>query len=250
MKNKSSILFGELRRINAKHRLLLTGTPLQNNLNELWALLSFILPGLFNDEQQFSDWFNRPFESDSDDDGDDNGDSTDHAHVPHGRTDENIREKSQKPEESMEKLVEKISQYATRSHSSSGAGKNHKRGRPAASTSSLSSSFSQMLTDAEKSAVISSLHRVMKPFILRRLKSEVISELPDMVFTACSVVDSFFLVREVSIVKLLSGATSGHVSPVASSSRIAQYISSGRRCTGRCCWQWTENRKAIHLLIQ
>lgn len=176
MKNKSSILFGELRRINAKHRLLLTGTPLQNNLNELWALLSFILPGLFNDEQQFSDWFNRPFESDSDCD---DGDSAKNVIAPHGSSNDNALP-SQNNEESMEKLVEKISQYAKRSHKSS-VGRNLKRGRPATTSTSMSSSFSQMLTDSEKSAVISSLHRVMKPFILRRLKSEVIAELPDMV---------------------------------------------------------------------
>ena len=40
---------------------------MQNNLGELWALLSFILPEIFNDIQQHADWFNRPFEMDSDD---------------------------------------------------------------------------------------------------------------------------------------------------------------------------------------
>ena len=65
LKNRSSQLFSSLRRIHRGQSLLLTGTPLQNNLNELWALLSFILPGIFDDEQQFSDWFNRPFESDN-----------------------------------------------------------------------------------------------------------------------------------------------------------------------------------------
>ena len=39
------------------HRLLITGTPLQNNLHELWALLNFLLPELFHDSEQFDDWF-------------------------------------------------------------------------------------------------------------------------------------------------------------------------------------------------
>ncbi len=33
---------------HAKYRLLLTGTPLQNNINELWALLNFLMPDIFN----------------------------------------------------------------------------------------------------------------------------------------------------------------------------------------------------------
>jgi hypothetical protein len=33
---------------HAKYRLLLTGTPLQNNINELWALLNFLMPEIFN----------------------------------------------------------------------------------------------------------------------------------------------------------------------------------------------------------
>jgi hypothetical protein len=45
----------------AKHRLLLTGTPIQNNLTELWALLNFLLPSVFNSSEGFEMWFNAPF---------------------------------------------------------------------------------------------------------------------------------------------------------------------------------------------
>ena len=37
-----------VREIRSQNRLLLTGTPLQNNLHELWALLNFLLPDVFS----------------------------------------------------------------------------------------------------------------------------------------------------------------------------------------------------------
>jgi len=39
------------------NRLLLTGTPLQNNLSELWSLLHFLLPEIFSDLAVFEAWF-------------------------------------------------------------------------------------------------------------------------------------------------------------------------------------------------
>jgi SWI/SNF-related matrix-associated actin-dependent regulator of chromatin subfamily A member 5 len=41
----------------SKNRLLLTGTPLQNNLHELWALLNFLLPEMFSSADDFDSWF-------------------------------------------------------------------------------------------------------------------------------------------------------------------------------------------------
>ena len=35
-----------------------TGTPLQNNLHELWALLNFLLPEIFSSAEKFDEWFN------------------------------------------------------------------------------------------------------------------------------------------------------------------------------------------------
>lgn len=45
----------------APHRVLLTGTPLQNRLPELWALMNFILPSIFHSIGTFESWFNAPF---------------------------------------------------------------------------------------------------------------------------------------------------------------------------------------------
>merc|ERR1712223_1275645 len=47
-----------IREIKTSNRLLLTGTPLQNNLHELWALLNFLLPEIFSSSEDFDEWFN------------------------------------------------------------------------------------------------------------------------------------------------------------------------------------------------
>ena len=57
LKNINCKLIRELKRLKTQNRLLLTGTPLQNNLNELWSLLNFILPDIFQDLELFQRWF-------------------------------------------------------------------------------------------------------------------------------------------------------------------------------------------------
>ena len=54
LKNHKTRLAMELRKLNSKHRLLLTGTPLQNDMGELWSLLNFLQPEMFDDDQIFS----------------------------------------------------------------------------------------------------------------------------------------------------------------------------------------------------
>ncbi|GMR60116.1 hypothetical protein PMAYCL1PPCAC_30311, partial [Pristionchus mayeri] len=88
----------------AQHRLLLTGTPLQNKLPELWALLNFLLPSIFSSCGTFDSWFNAPFAT--------------------------------------------TGEKAT-------------------------------LTSEETMLIIRRLHKVLRPFLLRRLKKEVESQLPD-----------------------------------------------------------------------
>eukprot|EP00906_Rhabdomonas_costata_P005720 RCo008508 len=58
LKNFECRLIRELKRLHTGNRLLLTGTPLQNNLSELWSLLNFILPDIFDDLESFRSWFN------------------------------------------------------------------------------------------------------------------------------------------------------------------------------------------------
>lgn len=57
IKNEDSSLSQIIRLFYSKNRLLITGTPLQNNLHELWALLNFLLPDVFGDSEVFDQWF-------------------------------------------------------------------------------------------------------------------------------------------------------------------------------------------------
>ena len=62
MKNAGSKLSSTITQYyHTRYRLILTGTPLQNNLPELWALLNFVLPNIFKSVKSFDEWFNTPF---------------------------------------------------------------------------------------------------------------------------------------------------------------------------------------------
>lgn len=112
IKNKEAKLSKVLRTYKSANRLLLTGTPLQNNLEELWSLLNFLLPDIFNSAENFEQWFNDPFA------------------------------------------------YANRK------GKGQKE------------SALLMVDEEEALLIINRLHKILQPFLLRRLKVEVERELP------------------------------------------------------------------------
>jgi superfamily II DNA or RNA helicase len=52
--------------LRARHRLCLTGTPLENNLGELWSQFHFLMPGLLGDEKNFNSHFRSPIEKQGD----------------------------------------------------------------------------------------------------------------------------------------------------------------------------------------
>ncbi|KAF6241740.1 hypothetical protein HO173_000452 [Letharia columbiana] len=63
IKSSQSSRWKSLLGFACRNRLLLTGTPIQNNMQELWALLHFIMPSLFDSHDEFSDWFSKDIES-------------------------------------------------------------------------------------------------------------------------------------------------------------------------------------------
>jgi chromatin-remodeling ATPase INO80 len=63
IKSSQSSRWKVLLNYHCRNRLLLTGTPIQNNMQELWALLHFIMPTLFDSHDEFSEWFSKDIES-------------------------------------------------------------------------------------------------------------------------------------------------------------------------------------------
>ncbi|PWN54260.1 hypothetical protein IE53DRAFT_323394 [Violaceomyces palustris] len=105
LKNMDCKLIRELKTYKSANRLILTGTPLHNNLAELWSLLNFILPDIFDDLATFEQWF-------------------DFSDI----------------------------------HEEQGS--------------------QRILSKESSSSVITQLHEILKPFLLRRLKADVESNLP------------------------------------------------------------------------
>lgn len=112
LKNNNCTLIKTLKKLNVSNKLLITGTPLQNNLKELWSLLNFILPDIFHDLDLFQQWFNFDQLADFEVENDMNNETNQFIHL-------NIQEN-----------------------------------------------------------LVKNLHTILKPFILRRLKRDVIQDLP------------------------------------------------------------------------
>ena len=105
LKNLNCRLIKELKQYRSANRLLITGTPLQNNLAELWSLLNFLLPEVFDTLDNFESFFD------------------------------------------FSAILQKDG---------------HK----------------QILMEEKKNALVGSLHAILKPFLLRRIKTDVETDLP------------------------------------------------------------------------
>jgi SNF2 family DNA or RNA helicase len=66
VKNHRAKTYQCARRLTAPFKLAITGTPLENSLMDLWALLSITAPGLFPDPDRFSEYYRRPIERSKD----------------------------------------------------------------------------------------------------------------------------------------------------------------------------------------
>lgn len=61
-KNHQSKIYSFIKKLNSPVKIALTGTPMENNLLELWAMFSLTSPGLFGDVENFAQNFRRPIE--------------------------------------------------------------------------------------------------------------------------------------------------------------------------------------------
>ena len=66
VKNPAAGVSKRIRGIRARHRLALTGTPVENNLEELWALYDWLIPGLLGNRKAFASGYRTPIENEGD----------------------------------------------------------------------------------------------------------------------------------------------------------------------------------------
>lgn len=66
IKNPNTKMAQTARKINAKHRFCLTGTPMENNLSELWSLFHFMMPAFLGHYKDFNKNYRHPIEKDND----------------------------------------------------------------------------------------------------------------------------------------------------------------------------------------
>ena len=68
IKNPNTMAHRIVQQVRARHRLCLTGTPMENHLGELWSLFHFLMPGFLGDNKKFTQTFRKPIEKRQDED--------------------------------------------------------------------------------------------------------------------------------------------------------------------------------------
>jgi len=68
VKNPTSKVAQAVCQLDARHRLCLSGTPVENHLGELWSLMKFLMPGFLGGQEEFNRRFRNPIEKDGDED--------------------------------------------------------------------------------------------------------------------------------------------------------------------------------------
>jgi superfamily II DNA or RNA helicase len=66
VKNPATLYAQTIRQLTTRHRLALTGTPMENHLGELWAIFDFLMPGFLGNQRQFRTLFRDPIEKGGD----------------------------------------------------------------------------------------------------------------------------------------------------------------------------------------
>lgn len=66
IKNPRSKMAQQVRKLEASHKLCMTGTPMENHLGELWAQFDFLMPGYLYDQRNFMQLFRKPIEKEGD----------------------------------------------------------------------------------------------------------------------------------------------------------------------------------------
>ncbi len=62
IKNPSSNAYKNVIKLKSQHRFILTGTPIQNKLKELWSLFNFLMPGYLYSETVFKQLYDKLFQ--------------------------------------------------------------------------------------------------------------------------------------------------------------------------------------------
>ncbi|MCX7553484.1 DEAD/DEAH box helicase [Marinicella sp. S1101] len=66
IKNRKTQVAQIIKKLTAKHRLCLSGTPVENHLGELWSIFDFLMPGFLGSEKQFQQHYQWPIEKQQD----------------------------------------------------------------------------------------------------------------------------------------------------------------------------------------